>query len=211
MVNDIRIDTSKLHPLLKLYLENIIKYSNEEGIYLIVTAGLRTAEEQDKLYAQGRTTGIIGQTVTNAKGSDYQSQHQWGIAFDIAIANKGHTWDVAYFKKVAEIAKKHCKYIGWGGDWKKPVDNPHFYLDKWGCTTYNLKLKYKNPDTFMKTFKKKVTGTKKGLSIWNKRKTKRLTKKYPNGSNFKILSEGIIWDHVYYKGTYGWALKKYLK
>lgn len=209
MVNDIRIDTSKLHPLLKLYLETIIKYSNEQGIYLLITEGLRTADEQDKLYAKGRTAP--GTIVTYAKGSDYQSQHQWGIAFDIAIANSGHTWDEAYFKKVADIAKEHCKYIGWGGDWTKPVDKPHFYLDKWGCTTYNLKLKYKNPETFMKTFKKKVTGTKKGLSIWNKRKTKRLTKKYPNGSTFKILSEGIIWDHVYYKGTYGWALKKYLK
>lgn len=209
MVNDIRIDTGKLHPLLKLYLERIIKYSNEAGIYLIITEGLRSVEEQDKLYAKGRTTP--GPTVTDAKGSDYQSQHQWGIAFDIAIANNGHTWDEAYFKKVADIAKEHCKYIGWGGDWKKPVDRPHFYLDKWGCTTYKLKLKYKTPEVFMKTFKKKVTGTKKGLSIWNKRKTKRLTKKYPNGSTFRILSEGIIWDNVYYKGTYGWALKKYLK
>lgn len=35
------------------------------------------------MYAQGRTKK--GNIVTNAKGSDYSSQHQWGIAFDIAL------------------------------------------------------------------------------------------------------------------------------
>ena len=209
MVNDIRIDTSKLHPLLKHYLDIIIKYCNKEGIYLIVTEGLRTKIRQDELYAQGRTTP--GNIVTNAKGSDYQSQHQWGIAFDIAIANKGHTWDTEYFKKVAEIAKQHCKYIGWGGDWTSPVDRPHFYLNKWGSTTALLKSQYKTPNVFFKTFKGKVTGTKEGLAIWNNAKKKRLTKKYPNGTTFQILSVGRKWDHVYYKGTYGWALKEHIK
>lgn len=209
MKNDIRIDTEKLHPLLKYYLDIILKYANKEGIYLIITEGLRTAEYQDELYAKGRTKP--GKIVTNAKGSDYQSQHQWGIAFDIAIANPGRTWDIDYMRKVANIAKKHCKYIGWGGDWTSPVDYPHFYINKWGCTTVLLKKQYGTPEKFFKTFVGTVSGTKRGLAIWNRTKTKRLTKKYANGTKFKILNSGKIWNHVCYKGVYGWSLKKYLK
>jgi peptidoglycan L-alanyl-D-glutamate endopeptidase CwlK len=213
MTNDIRIDVNKLHPLLRFYLERTIKYANKEGIYLIITEGVRTVAQQDALYAKGRTKpGIV---CTNARGCDYSSQHQWGIAFDIAIANPGHLWDEKYFRKVAEIAKQHCKYIGWGGDWTVKedglIDRPHFYLNKWGKNPSPLKDKYKTPERFFKTFKGTVKGTRKGLSIWNRNKDKRLVEFKPNGTEFYILSIGRKWAHVYYNGTYGYALKKYLK
>lgn len=44
-------------------------------------SGLRTYEEQNALYAQGRTAP--GNKVTNAKGGF--SNHNFGIAFDIGI------------------------------------------------------------------------------------------------------------------------------
>jgi len=214
--NDIRIDLKKIHPLLRLYLERIIKYANAEGIYIIITEGFRSKERQDELYAQGRTKpGIV---CTNARGSDYNSQHQWGVAIDFCIANDGKTWNYTMMKRVAEIGKEHCKHLGWGGDWTVKVDglidNPHLYLDKWGKNPSPLKKTYGLPENFLKTFTGAVTGTKKGLSIFNKTgkiKRKRIVQKQPNGTVFNILRRGKIWCRVEYNGKYGYALSKYLK
>ena len=49
------------------------------GIICIVTSGRRTIEEQNNLYAQGRTNG--GRIVTKAKGG--QSPHNFGLAADL--------------------------------------------------------------------------------------------------------------------------------
>jgi peptidoglycan L-alanyl-D-glutamate endopeptidase CwlK len=209
MQNDIRIDRTKLHPYLDYLLGIMIKYSNKENIYLIVTEGYRTKEYQDELYAKGRTKA--GRIVTNARGSAYDSQHQWGIAFDIAIANAGHTFDIIYVRKVAQIAKQHCKSLGWGGDWKDFPDNLHFYLKKYGSTTSKLKASYKTPDEFFKTWKKKVTGTKNGLSIRNKSKTLEIVPKQPNGTVFEVLWQHRKWSKVRYKGKVGYSLTKFLR
>ena len=209
MQNDIRIDRSKLHPYLDYLLGIMIKYSNKENIYLIVTEGYRTKERQDELYAQGRTKS--GKIVTNAKGSSYQSQHQWGIAFDIAIANKGHTFDMLYIKKVANITKKHCKSLGWGGDWTDFPDNLHFYLKKYGSTTFSLKSQYGTPDKFIKTWKKEVYGTKQGLAVRNKTKTKKIIPDLPNGTILEVLWQHSKWSKVMYNGNVGYTLKKFLR
>lgn len=213
MTNDIRINVNELHPLLYYYLKKIIKYANKEGIYIIVTEGLRTKERQDQLYAQGRF-GNPGIVVTNARGSDYASQHQWGIAFDICIANPGHTWDVSYFRKVAEIATKRCKHIGWGGYWTKEVDglidNPHFYLTFWGKNPSPLKEKYGTPYKFFKTFKGTIKATTKHVPLWNYKKDKKLAS-IPNGSSVYVSRIGRKWAHIRYKDTYGYVLKKYVK
>ena len=100
--HDIRIDRTKLHPWLNYKLTLLLKQCAKKGIYLIITQGFRSKAEQDALYAQGRTKK--GSIVTNAKGSDYSSQHQWGIAFDIAINGKKLLYDEATIRKVAKIA-----------------------------------------------------------------------------------------------------------
>lgn len=69
--HDIRIDRTKLHPLLDYRLETLLKKCAKKGIYLIITEGFRTKEYQDVLYAKGRTKP--GKIVTNAKGSTYSS------------------------------------------------------------------------------------------------------------------------------------------
>lgn len=208
MKNDIRINVKDLHPRLRLLLQKLVELSNAQGVYLIVTEGFRTAKKQDELYAQGRTKS--GKIVTNAKGNSYQSQHQWGIAFDIAIANPGHTWDTAYFKKVGALSNK-IKGLSWGGNWVGFTDLPHFYLDEWGSTPTTLIAKYKTPEAFKKTWYKTVTGTKKGLSIWSRHKTKRLHKKCPNGTVFEIVRYGKKWNKVVYNDVVGYSLAKYLK
>lgn len=209
MENDIRIDRTKLHPYLDYLMEIMIKYCNEQGIFLIITEGFRTVEHQDELYAQGRTKA--GRIVTNARGSSYQSQHQWGIAFDIAIANQGHLYDMVYIRKVAEVAKKHCKSLGWGGDWKDFPDNPHFYLKKYGSTTQKLKAQFKTPEEFIKTWRKQVTGTKNGLSIRNKMKTKEIVPKQPNGTVYEVLWQHKKWSKVRFNGKVGYSLTKFLR
>ena len=40
----------------------------------------------------------------------------------------------------------------WGGDWKNPVDKPHFQLPDWGKTATALKNRYKTPEKFMNSW-----------------------------------------------------------
>lgn len=203
--NDIRIDTTLIHPWLKYKLTKLLEKCNEQGIYLIITEGFRTVEYQDKLYAQGRTTK--GSIVTYAKGSDYSSQHQWGIAFDIAINDSNHLYDLNYIQKVAEIAKSIG--LGWGGDWTDFKDYPHFYLKKWGSTTTILKVLYRTSDKFKKTWYAKVN-RKNGLNIWNKTKKKK-KKLVKNGKQVSVFYKHLIWTKVEYDGVVGFMRTKYLK
>ena len=124
--HDIRIDRTLIHPLLDFKLTKLLKQCAKKGIFLIITEGYRTVERQDALYAKGRTAP--GTIVTGARGSSFTSQHQWGIAFDIAINDKDKTYDVALLCEVGSIAKKIG--LGWGGNWKDLIDRPHFYLKK---------------------------------------------------------------------------------
>lgn len=211
--HDIRIDRSKLHPWIDYKLSLLLKNCEKKGIFLIITEGFRTKEYQDELYAKGRTKP--GKIVTNAKGSTYSSQHMWGAAFDIAINDAKLLYDANTIKKVAKIAKSSKVGLAWGGDWKSIVDTPHFYLKKWGSTTTKLKQKYGTPDKFKKTWKKKVTGTKKGLNIWNKTHTKVLKKKLPNGATVEVMYTKTYpfgkFAKVRYGGIVGLMATKYLK
>lgn len=149
--NKININTSKLHPRLQVKLKNALKKCNKKGIYLIITEGYRTKKYQDSLYAKGRTKP--GQIVTYAKGKSHSSQHQWGIAFDIAINGpRKVNYNVNLLAKAAKIIKKTG--LAWGGDWNGFSDMPHFYLKTWGATPAKLKRLYRNPTRFKKTWKK---------------------------------------------------------
>lgn len=207
--HDIRIDVNKLHPWLKYKLSLFLYRCAKKGIYLIITEGFRTVEYQDSLYAKGRTKK--GKIVTNAKGKDYQSQHQWGIAFDIAINDNKLLYDVLTLKKVAKIAKSKSVGLSWGGDWLSPVDMPHFYLPKWGDTTSKLKAKYKTPDKFRLEWTRIVHGTKHGLNIWNKTHTRVLFKKVHNGNEVNVMYIKGKYAKVEYLGTVGYMKVKYLK
>ena len=121
--HDIRIDRKKLHPWLDYKLGVFLKECEKAGIYLIITEGFRTVEQQEALYAKGRTKP--GKIVTNARGNSYSSQHMWGVAFDVAINDSKHLYDASLIKKVAKLAKKIG--LGWGGDWKSFPDMPHFF------------------------------------------------------------------------------------
>ena len=71
-----------LHPKVKDEVFSIIEEANKlliPGVEVRIVQGLRTIDEQNALYAQGRTKP--GKKVTNAKGG--QSYHNYGLAVDI--------------------------------------------------------------------------------------------------------------------------------
>lgn len=130
---------SELHPRLQSMIARLQKECEKENLPLGIGECYRTVEEQNALYAQGRTKP--GQIVTNAPGHSYSSQHQWGIAFDVYKNVKGHEYDdIAFFNRVGRIGKSLG--LGWGGDWTGMADRPHLYLPDWGSTPAGLKKKY---------------------------------------------------------------------
>lgn len=138
-------DITKLHPRLQAVISQLKKEFPDIGI----GECFRSVAEQEALYAQGRTKP--GKIVTNARGTSYSSQHQWGIAVDFFKNVKGQEFsDTSYFEKVANRAKQLG--LGWGGDWKSPVDMPHLYLPDWGSTTSKLKKQYGTAEKFMATW-----------------------------------------------------------
>lgn len=93
----------------------------------ILTTTHRTNEEQEALYAQGRTAP--GKIVTQAKPGQSKHNKVPSEAFDIAFvkADKSIDWDGSLFKKFAEIIKVKYPQVEWGGSWKFK-DAPHFQV-----------------------------------------------------------------------------------
>lgn len=124
-----------LHPTVAEKRDNLVTRTSMAGIPILITAGFRSREEQDDLYAQGRSQP--GNIVTNAKGGE--SLHNFGLAIDFALLNKqGEAiWDMEYdgnangkpdWDEVVTIAKDEG--FEWGGDFKGHFkDYPHFQMD----------------------------------------------------------------------------------
>ena len=95
-----------LHPFIQEKAEAMIRLAEAEGIRLLVTHTHRTFEEQDALYAQGRTAE--GKIVTNAKGGE--TPHNYRLAFDvIPLDETGKPWWDApppVWQKLYRIAEK---------------------------------------------------------------------------------------------------------
>lgn len=143
-------DITLCHPRLQKLAAQLVGECGRQGLKIAIGETLRTVEEQDALYAQGRTKP--GSIVTNARGSSYSSYHQWGTAFDI-YRNDGqgaYNESGQLFDRVGAIGVE----IGleWGGNWQSIVDKPHFQLPDWGSTTAGIKALYATPEAFMRTW-----------------------------------------------------------
>ena len=148
----------QIHPELYRKVKRLVRNCSDNGISIQFSEGFRTVERQNELYAQGRTKP--GQIVTNARGTSYSSQHQWGIAIDfyldMDIDGDGSKKDDAFnniegtFDEVGRLAI--AAGLGWGGSWSKP-DRPHLYLGDWGSTTSTLKSLYGSPERFIATWR----------------------------------------------------------
>lgn len=187
-------DINKCHPRLIELSKKLVSACKGQGLIIGIGECYRTVEEQDKLYAKGRT--IAGAIVTNAKGNTYSSHHQWGTAFDI-YRNDGkgayNDYD-GFFAKVGKIGKS----IGleWGGDWKSPVDKPHFQLPDWGSTTTKLKKMYVTPEKFMDTWKGDVEMVEEGKIIIDgkEKKVKRILKDGTNYIAIRDIAESLGYE-----------------
>ena len=231
-------DVTQLHPRLQEKFKLLQKKCAQKGIKIRATECLRTAKEQDALYAKGRTAP--GSKVTNASGKDAKSMHQWGVAVDIVIdmdADKDGDVDIRdlYNVKLLNIVGKIGESIGleWGGSWKSIVDKPHFQLPDWGSTPTKLKAKYGTPAKFIATWSKP---TKVAKSSTNKSFKKTFTttanlkmRTSPDTSDnsnvIQVLKKGVKvtgtgkcvtvgtqkWLEVTYGGKTGYCSKKYLK
>lgn len=187
-------DINRCHPRLIDLSKKLVSACRGQGLIIGIGESFRTKEEQDALYAKGRTAP--GNIVTNAKGSSYSSHHQWGTAFDIYRSDgKGvYTDGDGFFEKVGKIGKS----IGleWGGDWKSPVDKPHFQLPDWGSTTARLKRMYGTPEKFMDTWKGDIEMVEESKIIINgkEKKVKRILK---DGTNYIAIRD--IADNLGYE------------
>jgi peptidoglycan L-alanyl-D-glutamate endopeptidase CwlK len=117
-----------LQPDFKIAVTALLASLADIGLFVCVVSGLRTIQQQNQLYAQGRSTK--GAIVTNAKGG--QSPHNFGTAVDLApLTPKGEiNWnDRQGFMTIGKIAKEHG--LVWGGDFKSIVDLPHVESPSW--------------------------------------------------------------------------------
>lgn len=125
-LNEQRLAT--LHPIVATRGRTLVDLASHAGFGVLITQGLRTWQEQDKLYAKGRTIPPIGKAniVTNARGG--QSWHNFGLAFDVVLLDAigKADWDMSHpgWKRVAELGKSVG--LEWGGDWKGFKDIPHY-------------------------------------------------------------------------------------
>lgn len=115
----------QLHPALQSAVRAVIADLAASGISVEVVQGLRTFEEQDALFAKGRTEP--GPIVTQARGGE--SNHNFGLAADLCPFTGGQPdWNapVDVWAAIGTTAIAHG--LDWGGQWKKFIDKPHVQL-----------------------------------------------------------------------------------
>jgi peptidoglycan L-alanyl-D-glutamate endopeptidase CwlK len=102
-----------LLPEVQQLCRNHLGQCQQAGIDLLIVQALRTKDEQDALYAQGRTKP--GKVVTNAQYG--YSWHCFGRAYDVAIIEGGQPiWESPKYAKVGALGK--LVGLAWGGDFK---------------------------------------------------------------------------------------------
>lgn len=125
-------DINHLHPDLQPLCRAFLAKCLAAGLDARITFTYRTPQEQDALYAIGRTKP--GKRVTNLKGK--ASKHCFTLngtpaarAFDYALFRAGKPikdGDDPEYMKAGLIGE--ALGLGWGGRWKKPHDAGHFEL-----------------------------------------------------------------------------------
>lgn len=113
-------------------LANLVRAAQEaltpQNIFMCVYQGLRTAAQQNALYAQGRTAP--GQVVTKARAGF--SNHNYGLAVDVVPYLSGQSgalnWNEKSPQFQAMVAALKAQGLVYGGDWKTFPDNDHFQL-----------------------------------------------------------------------------------
>ncbi len=120
-----------VHPRLVEAVERVLSAMSDLGFLMIVTDAVRSIEQQQALYAKGRTAP--GPIVTNADGVRHLSNHQahgdgFGHAVDCTFIVDGKpSWDDSLpWRLYGEMAKSQG--LRWGGEFISIVDKPHIEL-----------------------------------------------------------------------------------
>lgn len=117
-----------VHPVLAGKVRAAATTLAGRGTYLCVYSGMRTAAEQNKLYAQGRT--LPGHKVTNAQAG--QSMHNYGFAVDVVPYLTGSggqlNWNTSTPQYRAMVDALKAQGLEWGGDWTHFKDMDHFQM-----------------------------------------------------------------------------------
>lgn len=115
-----------LTPDTKRVAEKLIGLARARGIEVRVTSTLRTCEEQNRIYAQGRTDP--GPIISGASGC--RSWHTWGRAFDVLIEDPSIEGGIVMdgsdhrYDELGDIG--HTLGLIWGGNFSWGRDAGHF-------------------------------------------------------------------------------------
>lgn len=123
-----------LHPKFQpLATKFMLRVRKEVGDFRI-TSGYRSYEEQNELYAQGRTKP--GPKVTGARGG--YSNHNFRLAFDITLfVNNQPVWESPLYRKAGALGETMgLDWLG-GGTGEDIGDEPHY---EWPGATDNVDL-----------------------------------------------------------------------
>jgi len=121
-----------VYPLLAEKVRLILMALDTLDYGATITQSVRTTQQQQALFAQGRT--LPGKIVTNADGVIHRSNHQlhedgFGHAVDLAFLDEHGqpTWsDSSPWSLLGEMAT--TLGLTWGGHWKTLKDYPHLEL-----------------------------------------------------------------------------------
>lgn len=117
---------SALDPYVRTLAQRFLTLCAQNGLQITIISVFRSWDDQDALYAQGRTAP--GPIVTDAMGGD--SYHNWGLAFDCAPLTNGIVDynNKALFTRMGRLGEQVG--LEWGGNWTTYkialIDMPHF-------------------------------------------------------------------------------------
>lgn len=131
-----------LNPVVRSLAEQHTTSCKSNGIDVMIIQTYRSDEEQDALYAQGRTAP--GKIVTNAKGGD--SMHNYKLAYDMVVLIEGKiNWsDRSLYERIGELGE--ALDLTWGGRFKSLADLDHFQYT-FGLSLADLKAGKIPPNT----------------------------------------------------------------
>jgi peptidoglycan L-alanyl-D-glutamate endopeptidase CwlK len=118
---------AQVHPLLAAKVRAMADalLAQDPPVLIRVTQGLRTWDEQDALYQQGRTKP--GTIVTNAPAGF--SYHNFGLAVDVVpMTPTGPDWDISHPVWQQIISAGRDVGLDAGALWRTFKDYPHFQL-----------------------------------------------------------------------------------
>ena len=118
-------------------VKRFLSKARKEAIELRVISAYRDCDEQNRLYAQGRTTP--GKVVTNAPCG--KSAHNYRRAVDVVEFRNGKPlWDNPRWERIGQLGESVG--LEWGGRWRSFQDRPHFQ-DLEGHSVANLYRQYR--------------------------------------------------------------------